>query len=282
MLILASNSPRRKDLLKDLGLFFYVITAEIDENIGENRPIHLVEKLAVLKAEKIADEYPDDIIIGADTIVVLNGEILGKPKDEDDARKILQSLSGNRHEVFTGVSIICKNKNFENVFYEKTEVEFFDLNLDDINHYILTGEPFDKAGAYGIQGTGKLFVKGIIGDYFNVVGLPIARLSKELKNSEIAPLIHTRSNNLVKEGNMLIISNAFDGSETPHSGQKVYKEVSQEGNFITLDNGVVLELVYGGKLFDRVTNMKYAAVYEAEDEDSIGSLYGYIKIREDY
>lgn len=282
MLILASNSPRRKELLRDLGLFFYVITSEIDENIDENRPIHLVEKLAILKAEKIAEEYPDDIIIGADTIVVLDGDILGKPKDDDDARKILQNLSGKSHEVFTGVSIICKNRKYKSVFYERTEVEFFELNIDDINRYILTREPFDKAGAYGIQGLGKLFVKGITGDYFNVVGLPIARLAKELNNSEIAPLINTRSNSLEKEGNMLIISNAFDGSEVPHSGQKVYKEVSQEGSFITLDSGVVLELVYGGKLFDKVTNEKYAAVYEAEDEDSIGSLFGYIKVRDDF
>lgn len=278
MLILASGSPRRRELLNELGLFFEVITSNVDENINEARPIHYVEKLAYKKAENIGSLYPNDVVIGADTIVVHDGNILGKPADEHEARDMLMKLSGKVHEVYTGVCIYNKSNLINRIFYERTLVEFYPIKIDEVNHYILTGEPFDKAGAYGIQGMGKLFVKGIDGDYFNVVGLPIGRVYRELFDSQISPLINFTGRFQHKEECMLIVTNAFDGTEKPLEKQKVYKEVKQEGNLITLENGVVLELVYGGKLFDKNTGEKYAAVYESPDDDSIGALYGYIKV----
>ncbi len=181
MLILASKSPRRKELLSFITEDFRIIPA-----VGEERadrtlpPDEYVCELARHKAEEIAARYPDDIIIGADTVVAIGGEILGKPKDAADAKRMLRMLSGAEHHVYTGVCIISGNR--KTGFAEDTAVRFFELSDKEIEDYTATGEPFDKAGAYGIQGIGALLVSGITGDYYNVMGLPVGRLARELKN----------------------------------------------------------------------------------------------------
>ena len=181
MLILASKSPRRKELLSIITEDFKIIPAVGEERADKSLPPdRYVCELARHKAEEIAEQYPDDIVIGADTIVVIEGEILGKPIDEADARRMLELLSGTEHHVYTGVCIKCNNRN--TAFAEDTKVRFFDLSDKEISDYIDTGEPFDKAGAYGIQGIGALIVSGITGDYYNVMGLPVGRLARELKN----------------------------------------------------------------------------------------------------
>lgn len=178
-LILASGSPRRKELLETAGLEFKVIVADIEEVIPKNAvPEEIVKSLALQKAQAVADKYPDSVVIGSDTIVVSNGEILGKPKDEADAIKMLEELSGRVHKVCTGVAIISKEKTKN--FCETTEVEFHNLTEKEITEYVKTGEPMDKAGAYGIQGKGCVLVKRINGDYFNVVGLPVSIVYREL------------------------------------------------------------------------------------------------------
>lgn len=179
-LILASSSPRRKELLQFLQIPFQTIHANVDESID---PVltaeEAVKDLALRKAATIAAEHKESWVIGSDTIVVVDGGILGKPVDRADAKKTLEVLSGRTHFVYTGVAII-RDEN-RTVFAEKTEVTFWELSDEDIEAYLETGEPFDKAGSYGIQGYGSLLVKGIIGDYYTVMGLPVARLSRELK-----------------------------------------------------------------------------------------------------
>lgn len=178
-LILASGSPRRRELLGIAGLEFEVIVADIEEKIPEGAtPQEAVMSLAMQKAEAVAVQYPESTVIGADTVVVCDGKILGKPKDESDAFDMLKSLSGRIHTVCTGAAIIrgSETKNF----CEVTEVEFHELTDDEIRAYVKTGEPMDKAGAYGIQGKGCVLVKRINGDYFNVVGLPVSRVYREL------------------------------------------------------------------------------------------------------
>ncbi|MGN0629738.1 MAG: Maf family protein, partial [Ruminococcus sp.] len=135
--------------------------------------------LSVKKAEAAAKKYPDDIVIGCDTVVLIDGKILGKPSSDDDARNILLTLSGRTHEVVTGCTILCRGT--AHTFSETTAVGFYELSDREIDDYIATGESSDKAGAYGIQGKGALFVRKINGDYYNVVGLPIAALSRKLK-----------------------------------------------------------------------------------------------------
>ena len=181
MLILASKSPRRKELLSLITSDFEIIPAVGEERADKNLPpSEYVTELARHKAEEIACSHPNDIVIGADTIVVIGKEILGKPKDKTDAKRMLMLLSGCEHSVYTGVCIISENKNI--TFCEETKVRFFELSESEIDEYIATGEPFDKAGAYGIQELGALLVSGITGDYYNVMGLPVGRLSRELKN----------------------------------------------------------------------------------------------------
>lgn len=181
MIILASKSPRRKELLSLCGIEFSVMPTEADETLPENiSPAEAVEHLSRIKAEPLKNE--NGIIIGADTVVAIDDIILGKPRDEKDAFDMLKALSGKTHFVYTGVTIIKGEKSV--TFSEKTEVEFFPLSDEEIADYVKTGEPLDKAGAYGIQGKGALLVKKINGDYNNVVGLPVSRLSRELKNFE--------------------------------------------------------------------------------------------------
>ncbi len=179
-LILASASPRRKELLSLAGFEFEVITADIDEVLDPNlAPHELVMSLASQKAGAVAAEYPDKTVIGSDTVVVLDGKVLGKPHSEDEAVQMLKALSGNTHEVFTGVCLRKGNK--EHCFYERTAVTFYPLEDELIEQYVASGEPMDKAGSYGIQGKGCVLVKGIDGDYFNVVGFPVARFCREIK-----------------------------------------------------------------------------------------------------
>jgi septum formation protein len=180
-LILASASPRRKQLLEQAQLKFSISTSTVDEIVDETLfPNQVVEQLALRKAIDVSSDHDDCVVIGADTIVSINETILGKPKDETDATEMLRLLSGNDHQVYTGVAIVSKEKTI--VYHEKTLVSFWDLTEADIAEYLATGEPFDKAGSYGIQGIGALLVKKIYGCYFNVVGLPLARTVRELRH----------------------------------------------------------------------------------------------------
>lgn len=181
-IILASASPRRRELLTMLGLSdFKVIPANGDEIFPIGMPPgEAAAEVSLKKAEEVAQKCnTDDIIIAADTIVTLGGEIMGKPADEDNAYSMLSRLSGHTHKVYTGVTVIRGHEIVSG--YESTHVRFRELTDREIRAYINTGEPMDKAGAYGAQGIGALFVEGIDGDFFNVMGLPLCRLSKMLK-----------------------------------------------------------------------------------------------------
>ena len=183
-IILASGSPRRKELLSQIGLEFKVITSNVSEDTLFTSPEDMVKDLAYNKGMAVYQTLSDEekqnsIVISADTIVYHNGKVLLKPVDERDAFNILKSLSGKKHEVFTGAFI--KSGNFSSSFCEKTSVELFDISDEEIRDYIASGEPFDKEGAYGIQGLFARYIKGIEGDYNNVVGLPVGRLYQELK-----------------------------------------------------------------------------------------------------
>lgn len=178
--VLASVSPRRQELIQLLGLKAEIHPSGIAEDVNEADPSLLVQKLAFQKAEDVAKQYPKDyLVIGADTVVFFEDRILGKPKNEEDAYKMLSALSGRTHQVYTGVSLHFQGKKMG--FYEKTEVQFARLTEREIWDYIESKEPMDKAGAYGIQGRFAPFVKGIAGDYYNVMGLPLARLYQALK-----------------------------------------------------------------------------------------------------
>ena len=179
-LVLASESPRRQELIQLLGLRAEIHPSGIAEDVTEADPSLLVQKLAFQKAEDVAKQYPKDyLVIGADTVVFFEDRILGKPKNEEDAYRMLSALSGRTHQVYTGVSLHFQGKKMG--FYEKTEVQFVRLTEREIWDYIESKEPMDKAGAYGIQGRFAPFVKGIAGDYYNVMGLPLARLYQALK-----------------------------------------------------------------------------------------------------
>jgi len=179
MLILASASPRRIKLLKDTGLEFKVIPSNIDETIERGwTPEETVRRLASQKAMAVAMDHPDDTVIGADTIVVLGNEILGKPSDKEDAIRMLKNLSGRTHVVHTGVAIV-KNGNAD-VFNTRADVTMRVLTELEIRKYVESGEPMDKAGAYAIQGEGASLVEGYDGDFFTIVGLPLKTLLKHL------------------------------------------------------------------------------------------------------
>lgn len=187
-IILASASPRRRELLEQGGIPFTVIPSQAEEKITTEQPGQVVEELSYLKCSDIYEKSLGDVlVIGADTVVASEGKILGKPSSQKDAVKILQSLQGREHEVYTGVTIMARegNENRKKTFHEKTKVVFYPMSDEEIRSYVNTGEPMDKAGAYGIQGKSAVFIKEISGDYNNVVGLPLARLYQELKNMGI-------------------------------------------------------------------------------------------------
>ena len=185
-IILASASPRRRELLGGLGLSFEVIPAEGEEQSAAREPDRLVQELAYEKAKEVFGRLSGEeglLVIGSDTVVSLDGEILGKPSDEEEAFSMLSRLSGRTHQVYTGVAVLAGIERIEQqiVFFEKTDVDFYPVSEEEIRSYIASGEPMDKAGAYGIQGRGGRFVRRIRGDYNTVVGLPAARLYQELK-----------------------------------------------------------------------------------------------------
>lgn len=181
--ILASNSPRRKELMGLICETFDTQAADIEEIVPKGIDIYSApEYLAKKKALYVFEKNPESIVIGADTAVLYGGEMLGKPKDESDAYSMISKLSGKTHEVVTGCAVFGAEKHTS--FSCVTKVTFFKLSDSEIYRYIKTGEPMDKAGAYGIQGRGALFVKEISGDYFNVVGLPVSLLARRLLKFE--------------------------------------------------------------------------------------------------
>ena len=176
-LILASASPHRAEILRSVGWLFETLPAHIDESRGDGEKADCyVERIALAKAEAVASRCPGSLVLGADTVVVIDDQILGKPCDEDDANRMLRVLNGRSHQVLTGVALVNDVTGQSRVAHEVTEVRFAVMSDEEINWYVATGEPMDKAGAYAIQGHGALFIKEIRGDYFNVVGLPVRLL----------------------------------------------------------------------------------------------------------
>lgn len=200
-IVLASASPRRQELLSQIGMEFEVVPSRKEEKITEKEPERIVQELSRQKAEDIfrqmtenngTEQAADDrrmLVIGADTIVSCDAKIMGKPKDREDACRMLKLLQGRSHQVYTGVTVIwqskesCSEEHF--TFYECTQVEFYPMSAAEIEAYAACGEPMDKAGAYGIQGRCAAYIKGIQGDYNNVVGLPVGRLYQELHKREL-------------------------------------------------------------------------------------------------
>lgn len=189
-ILLASASPRRKEILQKAGVRFSVSVSQEEERITKSAPDEVVEELAGKKAYAVLKQNQEEgiLVIGADTVVSLDGEILGKPKDEDEAVSVLMRLQGRTHEVYTGVAVLrMENGEIkEHVFSECTKVEFYPVSRKEIEDYVATREPMDKAGSYGIQGAFSAYVKGIRGDYYNVVGLPVGRLFWEMKKAGIS------------------------------------------------------------------------------------------------
>jgi septum formation protein len=180
-IILASASPRRRELMNLITSDFTPVSTNADESLPPDiKPELAAEFLSKIKADAAFKIYPDAIVIGCDTTVLCNGEILGKPHDTDECRRFMKMLSGKTHKVITGCSIIAAGKSVS--FSVCTLVEFRALSDDEIEKHINTAEPYDKAGGYGIQGKGALLIEKINGDYFNVVGLPVSRLNTELKH----------------------------------------------------------------------------------------------------
>lgn len=182
-IILASKSLRRKELLKQMGFKFKVDVSEVDERkFFHSSPVGLVKSLSKAKAEAVSKRYKNAIIISADTLVVLDKEVIGKPKSAKNAKEILRKLSGKTHTVITGFTVLDSKTKKEISKTVATKVKFKKLTEKEISDYIKTGEPMDKAGAYGIQDKAGVFVESISGDYFNIVGLPISAISSVLKD----------------------------------------------------------------------------------------------------
>lgn len=177
--ILASSSPRRFELLRQIGLSFQSIVPSVDESTDLTDPIDIVCELSLRKASAVAKNNPLSVIIAADTVVAVDGNVLGKPKSAEDAAQMLRMMSGRSHFVYTGVTVACDGRMETGLC--RTEVFFKDLSEDQISSYVSTSEPYDKAGAYGIQNRGALLVDHIDGDYANVVGLPVSILYEMLK-----------------------------------------------------------------------------------------------------
>ena len=184
-IVLASGSPRRRELMHQMGIDdFEILPARGEENAPEGlTPAQLVEQLALQKAREVAALRPDCAVIGADTVVALGDEVLGKPESEARAKEMLRALSGRHHQVYTGVAVLAGGEEYTHV--ECTEVEFRALTDEEIDAYVATGEPMDKAGAYGIQGRACTLIRGIRGDYYNVVGLPVCALHEMLAELDL-------------------------------------------------------------------------------------------------
>ena len=187
-LILASGSPRRRQLLEQIGLTFVVRSSDVDESVSPGlTPAQVVESLSARKGEAVAAEAaPGDLVLSADTVVALDGAILGKPRDRAEAEAMLTALSGRTHQVYTGVTLLQDGRRLTE--HEVTAVTFRPLSPEEIAAYVSTGEPMDKAGAYGIQDLGALLVERLEGDYFNVMGLPLCRLGEMLAQFGVRPL----------------------------------------------------------------------------------------------
>ena len=187
---LASASPRRKELLKQIGLSFKTMPSTVEEKITKTEPSEVVEELSYQKAVDVcgrlaAEGQEDYVVIGADTVVSCWGNIMGKPKDKEDACRMLRDLQGKSHQVYTGVTLAWKNSGISPMYYtfsECTDVTMYAMEEEEIEKYVASGEPMDKAGAYAIQGQCAAYIQGICGDYNNVVGLPVGRVYQELKS----------------------------------------------------------------------------------------------------
>lgn len=181
-IILASASPRRRELLHQVGIDPEIRPSHIKEVITSTEPDKVVMELSSQKARDIASGYQgeDVVVIGADTVVAADGQILGKPADREDAVRMIAMLAGRSHQVYTGVTIIFEKTGRTVTFAEETEVQVYPMTREQIERYVDTGEPMDKAGAYGIQGYFAAYIRGIRGDYTNVVGLPVGRVCQEL------------------------------------------------------------------------------------------------------
>ncbi|MBO4324642.1 MAG: septum formation protein Maf [Lachnospiraceae bacterium] len=183
---LASKSPRRSEILSLMGLTFEVVDSKADENVGRLAPAAMVEMLSKRKAEQAVVSKRRCVVIGSDTVVTYRGKVLGKPKDKEDAKRMLRLLSGKRSAVYTGVTVQVRGKDVRTVtFHTKTDVIFDELTDAEIDEYIATGDPMDKAGAYGIQGIFGRHISGIRGDFYNVMGLPMNDLYKTLIKEKI-------------------------------------------------------------------------------------------------
>lgn len=188
--ILASGSPRRKEIMDNLGIKYTAVPSSKEEHMSDDiEPSELVRQLSAMKASDILEEAePGSVVIGADTVVAIDGHVLGKPKDGPDAYEMLKILSGRQHHVFTGICIIIKQldgKIRKKSFYSDTLVNVYEMSDNEINTYIATGEPMDKAGAYAIQGLFAPYIQSIEGDYYNIVGFPIASIYHELRDMGI-------------------------------------------------------------------------------------------------
>lgn len=183
-IILASASPRRRELLTQIGLDFDVVVSETEEKITSTEPQKVVEELSAQKAEAVWEKLAqnDSIVLGSDTVVACDGKILGKPADTENAVAMLRMLQGRGHEVYTGVTVLYGENGEKKAltFHEKTTVHFYPMTEAQIREYVATGDPMDKAGSYGIQGFCARYIRGIEGDYNNVVGLPVGRVYQEL------------------------------------------------------------------------------------------------------
>ncbi|CAG7631085.1 dTTP/UTP pyrophosphatase [Paenibacillus solanacearum] len=193
-IILASSSPRRQELIRSLNLPYEIIVSSVDESTEPGlSPADIVEQLSGRKAQAVYERCKAEarygnggVVVGSDTIVVLDGEVLGKPKDGEDALRMLRALQGREHEVFSGVAVIDMQTGERHVSHRRTNVRMKPLDDEKIRRYIATGEPMDKAGSYGIQGLGATIVEEIVGDYFSVVGLPMSLLSDLLARFDVA------------------------------------------------------------------------------------------------
>jgi septum formation protein len=185
-MILASKSPRRKEILEGFGLEPEILTSSIEEISDKEGLLEQIMDISRKKSMEISEKRKKSYVVSADTVVVLDGHILGKPKDEDEAFYMLNSLSGKQHKVLTAYTLMNSEKKIDFTSYDSTEVYFKELSEEEIRWYISTGEPMDKAGAYGIQGKGAVLVKKIEGDFFNVMGFPISKFYDDLKELNLS------------------------------------------------------------------------------------------------